>query len=294
VSSINFQKPPLYQHEMHLNGEAIWDIGSFSDCPPPEKIKVDSGLPGLEEIYCPFCRFNLETLKYREIKGMDYDDFYLEFRQEVRGCLHCGWWNYECLRATESAEIKEFAKGCILRPEDASIWAPVPIIREHLNNHPEYLKKDINPIVLEQLLRDVFSDYYNCEVKWTGRGPDGGFDLFHVLADTGAALYQIKRRGLSAKSESVIPLRSLVGAMIEKEVTTGIFVTTSDNFSNPAETYASNINERGYKLELIDYSILIDILKNTLPKVFAPWRNIWNEHSSIHKNYKQRIKTREF
>jgi len=275
---------------MQLEGREFWNDGS--DELHPEKENAESVWLHVGNIFCPFCQYKLCNLKYRELKGTDKEGTYLESRQEVYGCLKCGWWSYEYTRGSELTIITEFAIGCILRPEDAKLWAPVPIIREYLNKHPKYLK-DINPISLEQVLKDVFSDYFDCEVKWTGRGPDGGFDLYHVLTDSGATLYQIKRRGLKAKNEGVVPLRALVGAMLEEKVTTGIFVTTADEFTVPAKEYTSKIVERGFKIELIDYSKLMDVLKNTLPKNIAPWRHLWNEHSSIYSNYRQNIKNRE-
>lgn len=276
-----FLDPPLYQYNLELNKIMYED-------------EEDSAF-SLEEFYylapkykCKFCKEELKAIEYRGKHGTDHDDKWWDVDQSVWACMQCGWWRYSLESGTDLIRSEDVAIGCILRAEDAKYWAPVPVLREFLAQHPSKLADHVDPIALEQVLRDVFSDYFDCEVRWTGRSADGGYDLYHVIDDT-ATIYQIKRRGLNVDREGVVPIRELLGTMIVEGVTSGVFVTTAQRFSAPAKAAARAAEFRGYVLKLIDYSTLLDVLRATLPKNKTPWRPLWEAGSKVYDNFSRTI-----
>lgn len=285
MSKYSFREPPLYQTYIENDSRMTFDM----EFPAGEWDNSKSIWMFMDACNCPFCGSKLVEINNRKLEGSDKDGIYLTFYARIEACLICGWWRYEYLNATELISIHELAIGSILSIEDADFWAPVPAIREYLRKYPKYLRIGLSPIALEQVLKDVFSEYYNCEVHWTGRGPDGGFDLYHVLADGCSTLYQIKHRETSEKSESVIPIRALLGTLIIQNAVSGIYITTAENFSKTAISEVKIANEYGYKIELIDYNRLIDILRATSSKIPIPWRNLWNGACATYSYHKRNM-----
>ena len=279
-----FKEPPLYQTFIEEDGYVTYDGMERSSEEPDSSTK--SIWTWMDVKKCPYCGSELCAIDSRALDGEDKDGTWWTFFTEIVACLMCGWWRYQYNSGTELTQITELAMGSILSVEDADFWAPVPAIREYLNKNPSYLRTGLSPVALEQVMRDVFSEYYSCEVCWTGSGPDGGFDLYHVLADGCSTLYQIKRRQMNNKSESVIPIRALLGALIIRNAVNGIYVTTADSFSKPAVIEAKMAGEQGYIIELIDYKRLLDILRSTSPRNHVPWRSLWEGACSVYSDLK--------
>lgn len=285
MSKASFKKPPLYQTAFEVGSLHHIDAESLARVIDRQRREFFRWAP---DSNCKFCRGELERLDSRMRQGITSDNYWIRARQSVRGCLDCGWWRYEFERSTEIQSIRSVAIGSVLRTDDTKFWAPVPVLRDFIAKNPDYLRTDIDPIVLEQLLRDVFSDYFDAEVRWTGRGKDGGFDLFHVLSNE-PCLYQVKRRGPTSSAESVVPLRALLGTMVVRGAVDGIYVTTADRFTGPAQQEAEWARERGYNLQLLDYRALLDVLEATLPKNVRPYEPPWRQDSSFYEEIAGRV-----
>jgi len=101
---------------------------------------------------------------------------------------------------------------------------------------------------------------------------DGGFDLYGIINDQ-LTVIQVKKR-TTGKAESVVAIRELLGTMVVNSASRGIFVSTAPKFSACAQTEIAspNVKELGFKLELINYDMLKDIIRNTTKKKdYYPW-----------------------
>lgn len=281
--SKTFSVPPIYQYNLDRKTMRYWDAEYSPGC------SLEKFYHWAPKYQCKFCKSDLKGIESRGRHGTDDDDKWWDVDQGIGVCLECGWWHYSLETGTEINRYEDVAIGCILKGEDAKYWAPAPVVREYLSKHPEKIADHVDPIALEQVLRDVFSDYFDCEVKWTGRGADGGYDLYHVISDT-TTIYQIKRRGLNLNKEGVVPIRELLGTMIVEGVHSGIFVSTAPQFSDSAKEAADAAKFQGYILELINYSKLIDVLQATLPQNKTPWRSLWLEDAKAYDNFASKIK----
>lgn len=161
-------------------------------------------------------------------------------------------------------------------PSRASHTRPKKYLQKHENGI-----LNLSPLQLERLLGDILSDFFDCELKWTGRGADGGFDLFGIINEQ-LTLIQVKRR-TTQKAESVVPIRELLGAMVVNGASRGIFVSTAPKFSSNAhdEVVSRNLEELGLKIELINYTTLQDIIRQTTErKNEYPWSSEFDEQDA--------------
>ena len=190
--------------------------------------------------------------------------------KQLNACLTCGWWfvlkHFSAMsgcgvtRGSLSATI-----GIMLSSDLRPIEQAMPVLKKYLQKHADRVC-DLSPTQLEVLLRDILSEFFVCELKWTGRGADGGCDLFGIINEQ-LTIIQVKRR-TTPKAESVIAIRELLGTMVVNGASRGIFVSTAPKFSACAqdEIDSPNVAALGFKLELVNYDTLKDIIRNTTKK----------------------------
>ena len=133
--------------------------------------------------------------------------------------LQCGWWEYSYKFKEEKDLINEVDDkiwhmlnyGILKEFKVSDKHIPIATVINELERNKSILY-DINPYKLEDLVGQVFSSYYNCEVKHVGKTGDGGIDLIMINSDS-PILVQVKRRTKSEHIELVSPIREFVGAL---------------------------------------------------------------------------------
>ncbi|MBK8211646.1 MAG: restriction endonuclease [Rhodospirillales bacterium] len=193
-------------------------------------------------------------------------------------CATCGWWycreylppvgegtgfdrSFEVRRASV---LREFTIG--------DIDIPIETLRAHLNKHQEDLWR-VNPRVMERLVADIFSDFFECDVVHVGGPKDGGIDAI-VLDGNEQRVIQVKRREDSAHIESVREIREFLGAMVLRGSSQGVFATTGRDFSGDAKRAAEMAELYGVvdKLELVNSQKIIDVLRLTERRNVPPYK----------------------
>jgi len=180
----------------------------------------------------------------------------------IRICPVCGWWTamkkniipekfYEC------PIIWEYYGGiAVLKKLDLTdISLPLDDVSQYLVlRYKERFQ--IHPRLFEEVVAAAFRNmgYY---VRVTAYQNDGGIDVILDGKDNQLIGIQVKRYRNSIK---VSQIREFAGALIENDMTKGIFVTTS-KFQSGAYKSASNYLERGIGIELMDSERLYDALQ---------------------------------
>ncbi len=121
---------------------------------------------------------------------------------------------------------------------------------------------DVHPRVFEETVASVFRDLgYTAEV--TAYSGDDGIDI--ILARGAETVgVQVKRYKNAIEVEQI---RSLAGALVLGDMTSGIYVTTS-RFRSGAGKAVENFAQRGYRIELIDAGRFYDALKLVQRKAY--------------------------
>lgn len=114
----------------------------------------------------------------------------------------------------------------------------------------------MHPRLFEETVAAVFRNvgYY---AQTTAYQKDGGIDVVLEGKNNKVVGVQVKRYKNSIK---VSQIREFAGALIENDMTEGIFVTTS-RFQSGAFKSATNFEKRGIGIELIDSNKFYDALQ---------------------------------
>ena len=113
-----------------------------------------------------------------------------------------------------------------------------------------------------ELFEDVVGSVFKSmgyHVQVTGRSNDGGIDVFLESPDNKIIGVQVKKYKNKIKVKQI---RSLTGALVQKGITKGVFVTTSE-YQPSAETAAALSSKRGYPIELINSKRFYEALQIT-------------------------------
>lgn len=160
--------------------------------------------------------------------------------------------------------MRNYYRGILRRFDIESDRIPIELLRDYLNTRYDDLRL-ISPSQFEHIVRDVFSDFYQCEVRYfKGKtySRDGGIDLIMLQTDEGPKAIQVKRRTSPEKGEPVNIIREFLGAMFLQDYECGVFVTTG-HFTKDSEHTAITANEKGMKIELVDARGFEELLNET-------------------------------
>ena len=228
---------------------------------------------------CPYCA---AVLRFGEWSyNPPGPNSYLDLKWYGVQCLTCAWWliqNWE----KEDNDISGMFHDDLTTYEgiigkfDPSIWSkPLGSVEEELSEYRKALS-DLNPKEVEVLVGQLLSQYFNCDVRHVGRSRDQGIDLIVVKSDSSIAV-QVKHRSLSGAkgSESVIPVREFVGAMVGGDFDAGIFVTTHKIFSSPAKEYAINVTRNWAPLNLVTARELQEFMGTVKSNQWEEFESIW-------------------
>jgi restriction endonuclease Mrr len=138
----------------------------------------------------------------------------------------------------------------------------------------------LRPIQIERLVGGILSQYHQCEVRHVGRPGDDGIDLLLVLGDESLPV-QVKHHLRSGRVEGVAPIRDFVGAILGGDCSTGLFVTTPERYSRPAEEYAVRVVGRGFQVGLVDVHELRKLIGNVVANQWCAYEKA-GDRSSLH------------
>lgn len=210
---------------------------------------------------CIFCGTTLQSPRSEQDAELPAD--YSFVRQEEKFyipmcCQVCGWWtlNKEDIRATSiGLEMVSYgAAGSLAELDLADQTLQIEDIRSYLAAKYD-ARFQIDPGKLEEVVASVYSDlgYY---ARVTGRSYDGGIDV--VLDGPGSQMIGVQVKRYQG-TISVEQIRSFAGALLLKNLTSGIFVTTSSFSRNASE--AANLSAiRGTPIELVDALAFYDAI----------------------------------
>lgn len=173
-------------------------------------------------------------------------------------CSYCGWWIAEkeqwSVEPHMNARIIYGAAGSLRELDLTDQSIPIDDIQSFLM--AKYASRNsINPHVLEKTVAGVFSGL-GYATRVTAYSADGGID---VILENGAETIgvQVKRYKNKIKVEQI---RAFAGALILHGITNGIFITTSD-FQRGARKAVSDLETKGYKIELCNSTQFYDAMK---------------------------------
>jgi len=256
----------------HTKEEYLYDVRGNLNTNPLSKIEIS--LPGDIKIFdqprgfCTFCK----TLSKKVHSDFSYGCMGVDFYNhvDIHECSVCGWWEYVSHFSEEkdygfTGETDEKHTETIIYAiakhfEPSSKELPLGTLKNEILKNPRILHH-IHPYKLEELAQDVFSSFYECEVKHVGQSHDGGVDLIIVLSDN-PILVQVKRRESASSVESISTVRDFLGAMFIKESAQGIILSTADHFSRTSKKTVDDLLARKKldSFELIDYKSFCSML----------------------------------
>jgi restriction system protein len=226
---------------------------------------------------CEYCQHQmveiLDTDYWGRIRWRDDDSI---DRRKVSICPSCGWWVQKEKDNLETATIAytEVTQFAILRSFDIdSAQVPLNTLRNYLRKNESRFHQ-LNPTKFEQLVGDIFHDFYNCEVTHVGRTGDAGVDLLVIDSDKPLPI-QVKRRTNAKIWEPVATVREFLGALLLQGFDRGAIVTTANHFSEPALEAAGKARALGLvdEFRLFDMKRFLDIFKLVTPEgSLPPWR----------------------
>lgn len=245
--------------------------------------------PQIEEVYRSECRFCLEPIEWFDaslptiaIPTSPYfhkeevailatvhgphllDDF--EFHDPplledcaLGICRVCGWWMihqaYWGQTNHNMWEINYGGSGALKHLDVTDIQSPIEIVRGYLSSRYD-ARFDIHPRKFEEVVASVFSDF-GYDAFTTAYSGDGGIDV--LLSNNGPDLIGVQVKRYKNVIE-VDQIRALLGSLILRGATRGIFVTTS-SFQKGAVAAAKASATLGTPIELIDANAFWDLLK---------------------------------
>lgn len=235
---------------------------------------------------CVYCASRMSTLRGKEtrakaFKGMTVSEGFL------LGCPVCGWWTARSLRGAICLtthddgfiELRQ-ASGVLKNLDPNDLSTPLHELRSYLV--ARYKDRfDVHPRKYEEIVGGVFSDF-GYEVRVTSYSGDEGIDLFVLdgKSDTTVGV-QVKRYKNNISPEQI---RSFVGALALKGLTTGIYVTTSDYEKGAKAAAASAKSQLGMGIELLDAKRFYEALKISTRVAFwdvedatSPYYRLWQQ-----------------
>ena len=228
---------------------------------------------------CAYCGSVLATLtsdqpspQRARRRPRDASDCQLSDASSVDICRTCGWWHTPLATWVYpgACSLDVGNVGVLKNLDLTDVRIPLSEIRTYLLARFER-RGELAPRLLEETVGAVMADL-GFSVEVTGRTGDGGIDV--ILQDPGGRQtigVQVKRHKASIKVEQI---RSLMGALMLRGLTRGVFVTTS-SFQPGAVDAAERSAALGIPIELVDATRFFSALQITARspyKTFAEWK----------------------
>lgn len=247
---------------------------------------VDSNTDLFQNVaICPFCHQVATNVVHSKSKREYPEWLFGSFDQfeNVVQCPNCGWWEYSYRNASDAiqdgirASDLKIVTAVLKKYDIGSKKVPIDILRKYIEENPDKIY-GIHTSKMEELVRDVFSDFYpTCEAKLVGKSHDGGKDVILIEDDGQRFFVQVKRRTDKHATEAVSFVRDLLGAsLVEDNVKGCIFVSTADHFSKPAKEFAKKAvdKRRVDSFELVDCSHFLGMMELTRSTAPNAWESL--------------------
>ncbi|MBN2350662.1 MAG: restriction endonuclease [Bacteroidales bacterium] len=212
---------------------------------------------------CPYCNYKLAY-------GVDDSyDTYNDYHITSLLCFRCGWWDYKHSTYLDDGRTPGgWSKYVNSILHDSAInekveFATLQLVNELFLNHNKIYK--LSPDKFENLIEYFYKNYFLCSTELTAKTRDGGIDIIGIDSEYQKFAIEVKRY----KNKITVQLiRQFLGALIQHDITKGIFVTSS-TYTRDSKNLVNKINNKGYfSLELKDISNVIDWLKINFNKYF--------------------------
>lgn len=210
--------------------------------------------------YCYFCKNKMNVIYEKELKHKKSYHVYKNTKY-IKMCPVCGWWVVIRVCCYDGERILPnvynfYARAAVLKKLDLDdISLPLDDVSQYLlaKYEDRFL---LNPRLFEETVASVFRNagYY---ARTTAYQNDGGIDVILDGKGNKTIGVQVKRYKNSIR---VSQIREFAGALIENDMTKGIFVTTS-KFQSGAYKSVSNFGDRGIGIELMDSERFYDALQ---------------------------------
>jgi len=248
---------------------SIWMFSDHLDFDKREKF------PKYEN--CIYCKSKLEILSH-EIKPAIKGGYWHGEKIRVSFCPICGWWTAHhelyappAVANVEGVEKTSAAISVLKNLDVADINSPIDEVKKFLLVRYES-RFSLHPRLFEETVGSVFKSLgYHIQV--TGYSGDDGVDV--ILENESSKIgVQVKRYRNSIKVEQI---RSLVGALVLKGMTKGIFVSTS-TFQSGATNTVNRFEEKGYSIELYDAKRFYDALRLSQRPEYTSLEDFLSDH----------------
>ncbi|MCI9517195.1 MAG: restriction endonuclease [Lachnospiraceae bacterium] len=212
---------------------------------------------------CIFCNSSMiKSSKKKSIHIKEVYDYIQIMDINIRACPICGWWtviNYRDIpeKFYKCPYILEYYGSiAVLKKLDLNdISLPINDVSQYLLAKYED-RFQIHPRLFEETVASVFRNA-GYHARTTAYQNDGGIDVVLDGKDNKIIGVQVKRYKNSIR---VSQIREFAGALIENNMTKGIFVTTS-KFQSGAHKSIYNFEKRGIGVKLMDSDRFYDALQ---------------------------------
>ncbi|MCU7812448.1 MAG: restriction endonuclease [Candidatus Thiodiazotropha sp. (ex Notomyrtea botanica)] len=209
---------------------------------------------------------------------------YKDHGKELKLCATCGWWIVTQLTgymygSYEGSIAIRRACGALCNFDVKDLSVPIEELRSYLlAKYPD--RNQINPRKLEDVVAGVFSDF-GYHVVQTPYTRDKGIDLY-ILNSKGGELagVQVKRYTGMIEAEQI---RAFVGALFNRGLTSGIYITTS-GYRKGAFQEAAVSTARGIAVELWDADAFYEQMSISQKKIYqsiddpeTPFYQVWRQ-----------------
>ena len=197
------------------------------------------------EVQCTYCGHGMRKVytnsRRVESPPEDVHEWWLDDSSvSAHVCEDCGWWYVEDRTDHEDNDSDDFRwsvigyrRGVLEVHDLCSPSVPIQALAQELKSRGDSIYHT-HPRAMEKLVAGVLREHYpGCEVELCGRGPDGGIDLYIVLAGKTIGV-QVKRRARPDKPEVVSTVRDFFGACVAKKLRDLVFITTAEHFTGSA------------------------------------------------------------
>lgn len=236
---------------------------------------------------CIYCQ---NSIFHSQIEEFEEEDF-LKIKA-LEYCDNCAYWRWHNLHIeTDVDYLASSYESFMSKIKEFDNRLPDGVISDFAS----WVRRDqrrwntMKPYALELLVADIFKhNFHPCEVFHVGKTNDGGVDVIFVDSGKRRWLVQVKRRESSKSSEPIDTLRNLLGAMLLRDSSYGIIVSTADHFTSYARKAQKEAGERGFSIQLIDRGKLNELLGASIPD--RAWISILQEkHPEIVSHFEQHI-----
>jgi restriction system protein len=205
--------------------------------------------------------------------------------QQLKVCQDCGWWvitQFDSNYTSHDGGYLVLRRGCgTLKHLDlANIETPTEELRSYLlaRYGDRFL---IHPRKYEEIVGAVFADF-GYRVRVTSFSGDEGIDVIILDgADNATIGIQVKRQRGNVTAEQI---RSFVGALLLKGMTTGVYVTSSSYQEGAIRAVYTAHNRCGLAVHLFDAKRFYEALQITRRADYtsaddpsAPFFQSWRE-----------------